>query len=109
MFKERNLDRFQKPGEMFSSQSVGQFFFFTFDLDQSNKIFCSVFVESTRGKGRKEREVEAAAEAAERVSESFFFKSLLLLLPPLVPTSPPLPPLLLPSLRPSSASPSPEP
>jgi hypothetical protein len=28
MFKERNLDRFQKPGEMFSSQSVGQFFFY---------------------------------------------------------------------------------
>ena len=28
MFKERNLDRFQKPGEMFSSQSVGHFFFY---------------------------------------------------------------------------------
>ena len=65
MFKERNLDRFQKPGEMFSSQSVGQFFF-TFDLDKVTKSSAQYLskAQGERGgkKDRKEKQQKLQIE-----------------------------------------------
>jgi|APFre7841882630_1041343.scaffolds.fasta_scaffold572636_1 hypothetical protein len=56
MFKERNLDRFQKPGEMFSSQSVGQFFFLLLILIKVTKS-SALFLSKAQGErgGKKER------------------------------------------------------